>query len=379
MPDERTLDVIEQLNALCDHLDELAPPIRFDELSNDSNQQQISPNHTRRSHRQLVAFAAAGVVAVGAAGLWWAATGDTRPAQLEPADAPAVSESLESASDSTVNPPPASIATGSVIDEIAQADPWRAAQLFQIDARYQASPAEAADLTIANELLSRECYEDQGVDTGAFDPGRLDEWERFEQNRWDLRRMLWTPDGQNQLRQKGFGQFRTEKTVGPPEYPHFTTPAPEQCDPATTAVTPLGSTTVESEEQLTTQLIEHGNEWAPVNWGFGRLPGTEAAKAQSDQCMLDRGWAEWTETGAYRSLYTEPEVSDTEIALVNDFIDCNEQADAASVYVTSSADYVTDFRLEFADQLEQIAKDRVDSLRQAHGVLRAAGLDPLSD
>lgn len=392
MPEHDAQAVIDQLVDLFEQIDDLAPPVNLTEtegwLSGEHGKDASASSNPYRRRRQAAGVAAACVVLAGAAGVWWLTARDTGSRSLRPADtiSAATDPAATTIPEASVDASPAADGTSddaaeSIVDRVATADPWEAARLFQLDAHYRASPAQAADLAIANELTSRACFEEQGFDLAPFDPTRLAQWEQSERSQWERRRQLWTPQGQQHLRENGASAFRNTESDELPLYPHETIPWPPECYPAATGITYLGTTWVWSEEQLQSSLMggDGDGEWAPLWWGFGRLPGTEDAKRISDQCMIERGWDQWSEPGAYQSLYTEPEASDAELDQMSDLIECNQQADATAIYLTESAEYVRSFRIEFADELDQIDNERSEALDDAYEVLRAAGLEPLSD
>ncbi len=396
--------VIDGLARLYARLDQLAPPVELGEVLTDGPSEPDGGLATRasstqyRRRRQVVGLAAAVVALGGGVALWWATTRGPMtqaPMTVVPAESgPSVSAGLPTTTPTgSVVPTPIGVDSGptpsdgdatesspvrSIVDEVASADAWYAAQLFWPEAAYRASPAEAADLVIANELRSRACYESVGVELPPFDANRLAEWKRYEEQRWERLRAWWTPAGQERLRREGAGAAIVRQGQEPVAYPHMTAPSPERCYPAATGVTYLGSSTVWSEDQLGTNGFDDP-DWAPLNWGFGRLPGTEDVAAASDACIVGRGWSEWGEPGAYQEYWYQPEASTEEIELVNDILDCRNQFDAASVYLGASQVYTEGFRATFADQLDQIERERADALDEAYTVLRAAGFDPLSD
>lgn len=393
MPEHDARAVIDQLVGLFEQIDDLAPPVDLTQIEGWSVPDQVRDtsalSNRYRCRRQAAGLAAVCVVLAGTVGVWWLTARDTSSRSLRPADtvsaatdpvATTIPEApLNSSSDLESAPPDG--AAESIVAQVATEDPWEAAQLFQVDAHYRASPAQAADLAIANELTSRACFEEQGFDLAPFDSTRLAQWEQSERSQWERRRQLWTPQGQQNLRENGASAFRTIDSDELPLYPHETNPWPPECYPAATGITYLGTTRGWSEEQLQSTLMggDGDGEWAPVWWGFGRLPGTEDARHVTDRCMIERGWDQWSEPGAYQSLYTQPEASDAELDQINDQIECNQQADATTIYLTESADYVRRFQIEFADELDQINNERSEALDGAYEVLRAAGLEPLSD
>lgn len=405
MSDQSTQAVIEQLAGMFDHLDEMAPPVRLHELDgweetrlDVARRDELARTYRRR--RQLVGVAAALVVAMGVAGLWWligpGGDSDTVVPTDEPdgstdASPPATAMTPPNITDPAVGPTPADgngddgDAAGPndaapIAERLAAMDAWEAAQLFQPDALYVPSPAQAADLTIANELTSRACYEQQGIALPPFDPDRLALWQTVEDDKWDLRRRWWTPSGQRELRERGNTHYRSlSMTTALEAYPHMEAPVPEECYPAATGVTYLGGPRGWSDTQLQSALTEGDERWMPMTSGFGRLPGTEDARRGADDCMLARGWDEWLEPNAYWDLRHDAEASATEIELTNDLIDCYDQVGAPAIFLTAATEYVDDFRVEFADELAAVAAERADDLAEAYDVLRAAGLDPLSD
>jgi len=400
MPNNTDQTVIDELGRAFEHLDTLAPPVLIAEVITEPETSTRSPGSRRSStstrRQSAVTIAAAAIVVLGVIGVWSTVRDDGQPSTLDPsgginlADEGSAVTTAAPASEQPIEPegstaPPInkpSTSEGAIADRVAALDPWGAAQLFRVDAQYRASPAQAADLIIANELTSRDCYLEQGIDIPAFNPERLNAWEEYETVRWDQRRMMWTPEGQNRLRQEGNLLYRSGFLIqlqGPAIYPHATTPAPKQCYPAATGVTYLGGPIVWSENNLEEELMNGGTRWAPARWAFGRLPGTENTQRASDQCMLGRGWDQWLVGGAYQFLYGQSEASETEIDLMNDLIDCNAAENATATYLTTSADYVNEFRSEFANQITQIETERAASLAEAYVILRAAGLDPLSD
>ena len=400
MPEHSDQAAIDRLKNLLEQLDDFAPPIDLDEVhrhpaATNTAQRTGATVDTYVRRRRVVAVAAATVVVAGALGVWWTVGRDSRSAITDPATRTTVVDdsvpeptgstspttSAPERSGSTAAPTgdedPATPA-GSIVDRAVTLGAWDAARLFQVDAQYRESPDQSADIMIANELTSRACYEEQGIELPEFDPGHLAAWAQFERDQWERRLRLWTPAGQDQLRSEGNSSFREPFEREPVLSPPATTPAPAQCYPAATGVTYLGGVAVWSEDQLGNALLGDP-AWAPVNWSYGRVPGTENTKAASDECMVSRGWEQWTEPGAYQSLYMQPEVSDTELDLFNDYVDCINSVGAPSVYLTAAAAHVIQFRNEFAAQIEQIESERADALADAYDVLRVAGLDPLSD
>ncbi|MEM9748286.1 MAG: hypothetical protein AAF945_16435 [Actinomycetota bacterium] len=396
-------DVLDRLAAVGRELDEVAPPISVDEVIRRDRDPAVTrgpiatPDRRRRS---LAAAAAGALVAGGVLALVVSSdspdrgvvpaigtVGDSESIPSVPSTEPeaAVEPDRGGAPTSTAPETTTSVTIerrpSSVVEQVASLDPWEAAQVFRIDAVYRPSPEESADLTIANELLSRTCLERLGVELDPFDPGRLEAWAAQEYDRWRALRARWTPAGQERLRNGGFAEIDRFDADELDPSPDLTAPAPPQCDPAATSVTNLGGTAVWSETRLDDALLSDPDTtgFGAQTWAFGRLAGTEQADAQVDACLTEQGWSGVDDPQFYAEIVFDVSRSDEALALAIDFADCLVEVDAATIYLSSAADHVDRFKVEFAEELSRIEDERADALAEAYEVLRSAGLDPLSD